>query len=116
MKRKDFYSAVPWYLRYLGIYVKGDMLHILPLLIGIALVAIIDWRFSLILFGLYWGFRGLGEMAYWLLQQFGEKSYRPKTNQNNLSNNAIYIIYQTASLKNIVLGFGLVIGVILYLY
>lgn len=113
---KEFYTTPPWYLRKLGIYVKGDIIHIIPLLLVIILTGIFDWRFMLILVGLYIGFRGIGEMVYWLLQQFGDKKYRPKTKHANLTNNAVYIIYQTASLKNILFGFGIVIFVMLYLY
>lgn len=113
---KWFYSEPGKPLRLLHIYVKGDALQIIPIWIFIFITGFISWRFMLIEIGVFLFLRGFGEMIYWLLQQFGEKKYRPFAAHKNLDNNAVYILYQLSGLRNAFLGLLLVIFVILYLY
>jgi len=62
-----------------------------------------------IVLGLFVAIRQLGEMIYWLLQQFGDKKYRPYDfGLQKLDNNAIYILYQTFALVGVVAGIAIV--------
>lgn len=66
-----FFEDPPTWMRPLLIFIKGDMLILIPLLITIGIIGIWDQQLMIILF-LATGFiRALGEMFYWLLQQFG---------------------------------------------
>ena len=99
-----FYSE-PGLWRFALIYVKGDGLILIPLVTLIIFAGYFDIRLSLFMAFTYFTFRGLGEMIYWLLQQFGAKTYRPNDyGFTDLSNDAIYILYQVSSLANMVLG------------
>ena len=111
-----FYSKPNWLLRQLHVYVKGDSFVILTIWIFILLTGVLSWKFMLIEIGLFLFLRGLGEMIYWLFQQFGDKKYRPESSQKELSNNAVYILYQLSGLRNAFIGLTIVIAVILYLY
>ncbi len=94
-----FFKEVPFFLRFIFIYVRGDMIILFPFLLIILIMAFFSWKLALILFLIYAAIRNFGEMIYWLLQQFGEKTYRPRDfGLTNLDNNAIYILYQTFSL------------------
>jgi hypothetical protein len=58
----------------------------------------------------------MGEMIYWLLQQFGTRKYRPYDfGLKNIDNNGIYIMYQLLSLSGTVLGLSLITAVALYM-
>lgn len=113
---KWFFSKPGWYFRIFEIYVNGDIIAILPVIIAILIIGIFSWKFMILMSGIYLSFRGLGETIYWLLHQFIETGYRPKTQYKKLSNKAVYILYQTAGLRNSVLGAGIVLFSILYLY
>jgi len=113
---KWFYSEPGKFLRHLHIYVKGDSLVILPVWIFILATGFLSWKFMLLEVGFFLFLRGLGEMIYWLLQQFGEKTYRPYTDKTNLGNNAVYILYQLSGLKNAFIGLTLAAFVLIYLY
>lgn len=123
MKDKDkvttkwFFSEPGKFLRLFHIYVKGDGIILIPIVLIIIAIGFISWKFMLLMVGIYLTVRGLGEMIYWLLQQFGDKSYRPGDGgYKKLDNNAIYIIYQLASMRNMVVGLGIIFYVLLYLY
>lgn len=108
-----FYKRPHPLLRLLLIYVNGDMIFLLPLSIVIVLTAFFSIKISLIAAFSYLTLRSLGEMIYWLLQQFGEKTYRPDNwGFKKLDNNAIYILYQISSLVQMVTGLVFLILVI----
>lgn len=110
-----FYSDPHPLLRLLTIYVKGDAIAILPIIIGIGLLGFISVKFMLVMFGVFYMFRGLGEMLYWFLQQFGKKTYRPDDlGYKNLGNDAIYIMYQLRSLTSALVGAGLILWVLMF--
>ena len=115
MKIKDikddwFYSNPWWWARPFLVYVKGDAIVLIPLSIAILLTSLYSIKLAISAYLIYLSFRGLGEMIYWLLQQFGKKTYRPDDfGFKNLSNDAIYIIYQTLALANIVIGISLLL-------
>jgi hypothetical protein len=110
-----FYSEPGVLLRCLLIFIKGDALFILPLVVVILLTTFISLRFMLLILGSFLTLRFFGEMIYWLLQQFGEKEYRPHDlGFTNLKNNEIYILYQTFSLAFCMIGIGIVFYVLLF--
>lgn len=113
---KWFYSKPNFLLRQLHVYVKGDALEILPIWIFIIITGFISWKFMLLEIGVFLTLRGLGEMIYWLLQQFGDKKYRPATKQIKLGNDAIYILYQLSGFRNAFIGIVLTLFVLVYLF
>lgn len=113
---KWFFSNPHPLLRFLLIFVKGDAIVLLPLVITILLVGFISTKFMFLLIGIYISVRYLGEMIYWINQQFGPKTYRPYDfGFKNLNNEAIYIIYQTLAIGGIVFGAAIVSFVLLYI-
>lgn len=113
---KWFYSKPNFILRQLHVYVKGDALEIIPIWIFILITGIFSWKFMLLEIGVFITLRGLGEMIYWLLQQFGEKKYRPSTSQKKLGNDAVYILYQLSGFRNAFIGIVLTLFVLIYLF
>lgn len=112
-----FYSNPHPLLRILTIYVKGDMLIIIPGLIMIGVLGFFSLKFMFLIYGIFFSLRGLGEMIYWFSHQFWMKQYRPDDfGFKKLSNDAIYILYQLISTLTTVLGVGFVFWVLLYLY
>lgn len=112
---KWFYSSPPLWMRLFLIYVKGDILVLLPFVVAIGFVGFWSVRYMVLLFALYMMFRSLGEIIYWFSQQFYVKQYRPHDfGFKNLTNDAIYILYQLVSLVHVVLSAFLVLWVILW--
>ncbi len=109
-----FFSKPHPLLRFLLIYINGDMITLLPLMVCLLICGIvISIKFALILLAIYIVFRHIGEMIYWLLQQFGTRTYRPDDfGFKKLDNNAIYIIYQTWSLAGIIGGTALLLYIL----
>lgn len=116
LTNKWFYTNTDQLLRIFHIYVKGDSLVLLPLWAFILITGFFSWKFMLLEIGFFLFLRGLGEMIYWLLQQFGKKTYRPETKYNELNNDAIYILYQLSGLRNAFFGLVLIALVLIYLY
>ncbi len=110
MKIKDitsqwFFTEVTFPLRFFMIFIRGDAIILVPLVLLLFLVGFFSIKWMLLLFSLYFAFRFLGEMIYWLLQQFGEKKYRPNDfGLKKLDNNALYIVYQLCSLIGLVIS------------
>ena len=113
---KWFYAKPNWILRQLHIYVKGDALEILPIWIFILITGLFSWQFMLLEIGIFLSLRGFGEMIYWLLQQFGNKEYRPTSPHKKLSNDAVYILYQLSGFRNAFIGIVLTLYVLIYLF
>src|SRR3990167_1885632 len=106
---KWFFSNPHPLLRFLLIFVKGDIIVLLPLVITILLVGFISTKFMFLLIGIYISVRYLGEIIYWISQQFGPKKYRPNDlGFKNLGNEAIYIIYQTLALTGAIFGTAII--------
>lgn len=102
-------------MKYLMVYVNGDSLVIIPFLILVLLFGFFSIDFMLILIGLFVAVRCLGEMIFWMLQQFGARTYRPHDfGLTQLDNHAVYILYQLTNMVGVVLGAGLVIMIIYY--
>lgn len=100
-----FFTHTPPILRLFEIYVRGDLLVLLPFLVLILFVGLFSIRLMLLIYAVFFTVRHLGEMIYWLLKQFSDKSYRPHDlGFKNLSNEAIYVINQLKALVKIVIG------------
>lgn len=93
---QDFFTDCPSYMKMIGIYVWGDAYLFVPFHLIILIFSIISLPFGLLLWSVFFSIRSLGEVLYWFLQQFGERSYRPHDfGMKKLDNHAIYIFYQT---------------------
>lgn len=115
MSNAEFYRELPPWVKACTFFIRGDLLVLFPLLIGIFSIGIFSLRFMFIVLGVYIAMRELGEMMYWLLQQFGDRKYRPYDfGFKELDNNAIYILYQTFALAGTVVGVSLVLLAFFY--
>lgn len=115
LTNKWFFDEPGTFLRYLLVFVKGDSLVILPFLVIVLLFGFVSIDFMLLLIGLYIAFRGLGEMMFWMLQQFGARSYRPNDfGLKQLDNNAIYIVYQLLGMIGAIFGTALVLMILFF--
>jgi len=100
-----FFTDVPLIWKMLLIYVRGDMIVLGPFVLIALLIGFFSVKWMLVTLCLYTAFRFLGEMMYWLLQQFGDRKYRPyDCGFQKLDNHSIYILYQTWSLAGLVLS------------
>jgi len=112
-----FYSNPHPFLRLLTVYVKGDMLIILPLLFCIGLIGFFSLSFMLFVYGIFFSLRHFGEMIYWFSHQFWEKTYRPDDfGFVNLSNDAVYILYQLMSLASTVFWIAVTAGIYIFAF
>ena len=104
---------MPWWGKVLLIYVRGDLFMLVPLLIATGIIGVFSVQYAVLTFGLLIVVRQSGELVYWLLQQFGDRKYRPSDfGFTNLDNSAIYILYQTFAIVGIVAGLLLVLSVL----
>lgn len=109
-----FFTEAAFPLRIFQIFVRGDAIVLLPFMALLLIIGLFSLRWMLLLSGIFLVFRFLGEMIYWLLQQFGEKKYRPNDfGFRNIDNNAVYVLYQLMSLVWLVLSTGLVMYILL---
>lgn len=113
---KWFFSNINPILRLLHVYIKGDALIVVPIWIVFFITLFIDWRFMLIEIGSFFSLRGIGEMIYWLLQQFGDRQYRPDDRFKGLGNNALYILYQLSGMLTALIGISLIFFTLIYCY
>ena len=115
ISRQSFFTDLPWYFKFITIFIKGDLIVLLPFIICIAVSYIFSVKVGLILSGLYLAIRYFGEMIYWPLQQFSNRTYRPHDfGFKNLDNHAIYILYQTFAIVISTIGAAIVIFTVLY--
>lgn len=109
-----FFTELSFPLRFFLIFIRGDAIILVPFVLFTFAVGFFSIKWMLLLFGVYFACRFLGEMIYWLLQQFGDRKYRPHDfGLKKLDNNALYVLYQLCSLVGMVLGITLVIGAVL---
>ncbi len=101
-----FYADMPWYAKLLHIYVKGDSVVLVPFLALIVLVGFFwSWSYMFLVLAIFHTIRSLGEMMFWLMQQFGAHTYRPYDfGLTKLNTNAIYILYQVYACVQAVIG------------
>ena len=106
-----FYTEMPWWGKIFLIYIRGDLFMLLPALFLIVIISCFSIKWGVLTFGILISVRQFGELIYWLLQQFGDKKYRPfDFGFKYLDNNAIYILYQTYAIVGVVVGLLLVIA------
>lgn len=111
-----FFSDTNPLLKLFLIFVKGDMILLIPLVILIAFSYLFSLKLGVILTGSYLFIRFLGEMFYWLLQQFGDRTYRPYDfGFTKLDNHAIYILYQTFAVFGSLSGIALLALSLIYI-
>ena len=104
-----FFSDTNHFFKLLLIFVKGDILFLLPLVILIGLSYFLSIKIGLFFTGAYISVRFLGEIIYWMGQQFSDRKYRPYDfGFTNLDNHAVYILYQTSAICGVVVGLGII--------
>ena len=109
-----FFSEVAWPFKAMLIFIRGDAVVILPFFAVLPIIGVFSLRWMMLILSLFVVFRFLGEMVYWIHQQFGDRKYRPYDfGLKRLDNNALYVIYQLLSLIWLVMGAGLFMGILL---
>lgn len=110
-----FFSETNLFFKALLIFVKGDLLFLLPLVILIGLTYTLSLKIGLFFTGAYISVRFFGEIIYWMGQQFSDRKYRPSDfGLKNLDNNAVYILYQTSAICGVVVGLGIILLSLLF--
>lgn len=114
--RHWFFGELPVPVKLLTlIFIRGDLIVLLPLIVSIGLLYLISITFGLIMTGAYITIRSLGEMIYWFSHQFNTRTYRPyDLGFKNLDNNAVYILYQTLAIAGVMVGIGIVVSALLF--
>lgn len=87
------------WLSWLGIFVWADALVIAPFWVLAVLVSTIvhDWILFFLIASIFWSVRSLGEMVYWLNEQFAAKKRNPPQTLMGYSlikSEAIWFVYQ----------------------
>ncbi len=104
-----FFSETNPLFKLLLIFVKGDIIFLLPLVVLIGLSYLLSLKVGLFLSGVYISVRFFGEIIYWMSQQFGDRKYRPYDfGFKNLDNHAAYILYQTFAIFGVILGIAII--------
>lgn len=87
------------YLLPLGIFVWGDAIVLGPFWMSVSLLSLLvgSWWMFLFIVGVYWIIRGLGEVVYWLNEQFASQ-HRNKPEHMKLfsffKSDAVWFVYQ----------------------
>ncbi len=103
-----FFSETNFFFKALLIFVKGDLIFLLPLVVLVGLSYTLSLKVGLFFTGAYVSVRYIGEIIYWMGQQFSDRKYRPYDfGFKNLDNHAAYILYQTFAICGVVLGLAL---------
>jgi hypothetical protein len=95
---EKFYTNI-FILNPFGIYVLGDAIVLIPFIFIFfpTVYFFFGLKYLVISWCIYMGLRHFIEIVYWLLQQFGDKTYRPPFIFEEFQNEDIYIIYQLMS-------------------
>jgi hypothetical protein len=117
MKNKTFYKELhPVIKMCTSCFVYGDLVFILPVTTVILLLYFVSIKFALLMTGSFIAVRYMGEMVYWIAQQFGPKTYRPwDFGFKNIDNNAVYILYQTMATSTAIFGIGIAVAALMFL-
>jgi hypothetical protein len=103
-------------MQFVTVFVKGDMLVVIPFLLLVSLVGLWSVRFMLLIYAVYFTFRSIGEMHFWFHQQFYDFKYRPfDFGLKDLDNKAIYILYQVLSMNLAVIGASAVLYILFFM-
>lgn len=81
LKKDNPGGLTPWLLP-LGIFVWGDgvILGSFWLIVALAIFLLKNWLFFWLIYTIFWLIRSLGEVIYWLLQQFSPITRDPPRN------------------------------------
>lgn len=114
---KWFFKDLPGYFKnLLLVFVKGDLLILIPLFLAIISLGFFSIRLMLLVLGSYISVRYFAEIFYWLLQQFGTRVYRPYDfGFKDLKNEAVYILYQTIATAWTIFGIAIVFYALLFM-
>ncbi|HOZ03375.1 MAG TPA: hypothetical protein PKX78_02670 [Candidatus Woesebacteria bacterium] len=98
VKKQNPFGLTPW-MSWLGMFVWGDTLVIAPFWVLAVLVSTIvhDWILFFLIASIFWSVRSLGEMVYWLNEQFAAKKRNPPQTLMGYSlikSEAIWFVYQ----------------------
>ncbi|KXK09175.1 MAG: hypothetical protein UZ21_OP11001000233 [Microgenomates bacterium OLB22] len=114
LTRHWFFRDAGPILKIFQVYILGDSLVIIPLLLVIGILGFFDWYMMLITYLLFFTLRQFGEMFYWILHQFSNKTYRPYDfGLKLLDNQAIYVLYQLLALAGATIAGGATVWLIL---
>ncbi len=96
-KRNPF--GLTKYLVFVGSFVWGDVFVVAPFWVIVSIVSLLlnSWYLFLLFVSLFWVIRSLGEMIYWLNEQFAGKFRNPPHTLNFyriFKNDSIWFIYQ----------------------
>lgn len=97
-KNGQVFSETPWLLL-LGIFVWGDGLvfSLFWVIIAAACLFFNDWLLFLLTVSVFWLIRSLGEVVYWLSEQFAVNHRNEPENLRGyaiVKNDAVYFFYQ----------------------
>lgn len=97
-KNKNAFGVTPW-LTLLGIFVWGDAVIIGIFWVAISIVSLLfgSWYLFLSFVSLFWVVRSLGEVIYWISQQFSNIVRNPPQTLFGYSifkNDSIWFAYQ----------------------
>lgn len=87
------------HLFWLGMFVWGDavILGLFWLVVSVLVLVLNDWLLFLLIIAVFWAIRSLGEIIYWLNQQFSTINRNPPENLKNyhfFKNDSIWFVYQ----------------------
>ena len=115
VKNKWFFDDVPALLKITQIFIKGDSFVLLPFLVLLVFLGLMNRELAIIVFVVFFSLRQIGEMFYWLMQQFSNTGYRPYDfGFKNLNNKAIYVIYQLINLVGATVGVSLLVYILFF--
>jgi len=97
--KKNNAFGQPNFLFWLGIFVWGDAVILGFFWCLVSLVSLIakDWLLFLLIISVFWVVRSLGEISYWINQQFSPIIRNPPKNLFGFSwfkNDSIWFVYQ----------------------
>jgi hypothetical protein len=96
--KKNAFGSAPLLVVF-GVFVWGDALILGPFWMAISLTSLIvrDWYLFLLLISVFWVVRSLGEVIYWLNEQFAGKNRNPPHTlrfHGLLKSDAVWFVYQ----------------------
>jgi len=97
IKKNPF--GITKHLTLLGIFVWGDAIVLGPFWFGVSTLILFlqDWNLFLLIVSLFWVVRSLGEVIYWIAEQFADKHRNPPATllfYPLLKTDAIWFMYQ----------------------
>ena len=96
--KKKAFEETPWLLPW-GIFVWGDgvVFGLFWFIISVLTFALNDWNLFLLIYSIFWLVRSLGEVLYWIHEQFAKNHRNEPKNLRGYSlvkNDSVYFLYQ----------------------